>query len=74
MRVAFLGTSDFACPALNALAEEHEVVLVITQPDRRAGRKGDLKPPPVKVLAQRVGIPVAQPPKVNAEREAKPRA
>ena len=67
MRVAFLGTSTFACPALEAVARAHEVALVVTQPDRRAGRQGELKPPPIKALAENLGIPIAQPAKINTE-------
>ncbi len=61
MRVLFAGTPDFAVPPLKALAQEHEIVGVYTQPDRRAGRGKKLTPPPVKVVAQELGINVYQP-------------
>ncbi len=61
MRIVFMGTPDFAIPALEALLSVHEVVLVVTQPDKPAGRKKRLQPPPVKVLAEETGIPVVQP-------------
>jgi len=61
MKVIFMGSPDFAVPALEALLEHHEVALVVTQPDKPAGRGKKLKPPPVKVVAERAGIPVAQP-------------
>ena len=56
-----MGTPDFALPALQALAEHFNVVGAVTQPDRRAGRGKEFRPPPVKVLAQELGIPVYQP-------------
>lgn len=61
MRVAFAGTPAFAVPALEALAARHEVVGVLTQPDRPAGRGRILTPGPVKQLALLRGFPVAQP-------------
>ena len=80
MRLAFLGTSAFACPALEALAEAHDVALVITQPDRPAGRKRELKPPPVKITSLDLGLPIAQPERINSSegiallRDASPEA
>lgn len=65
MRLVFLGTSAFACPALTALAKVHEIALVITQPDRPAGRKRELKSPAVKVEAARLGLSIAQPERIN---------
>ena len=62
MRIVFMGTPDFAVPALEALLHEHEVALVVTQPDRPAGRKKRLLPPPVKVVAEAAGIAVLQSP------------
>jgi len=62
MRVIFMGTPTFALPSLKRLVEGgHEVVLVVTQPDRRAGRGLRLQPPPVKVAAEALGLPVLQP-------------
>lgn len=62
MRVVFWGTPAFAVPALRALAEEgHEIVGVVTQPDRPAGRGRRLQAPPVKAVAQAEGWPVLQP-------------
>ncbi len=66
MKLVFLGTSAFACPALCALAEAHDVALVITQPDRPAGRKRRLCPPAVKVAASELGLKVAQPERINS--------
>jgi methionyl-tRNA formyltransferase len=62
MRVIFAGTPAFAVPALHALvAAGHDVVLVLTQPDRPAGRGLRTLPGPVKAAAQQLGIPVLQP-------------
>lgn len=62
MRVVFLGTPEFAVPTLKALleAEGVEVVGVFTQPDRKSGRGQQLKPPPVKVVAEEQRVPVYQ--------------
>lgn len=70
MKVVFLGTPEFAVPTLHALCATHEVVAVITQPDRPAGRGKKLAPPPVKVAALEYGIPVYQFEKLNCQ-EAK---
>lgn len=64
-RVVFLGTPVFAVPSLAALARAEEVTLVVTNPDRPAGRGRELTPPPVKNEAQRLGIPVVQPEKAK---------
>jgi len=64
-RIVFLGSPEFAVPALQALAERYPVVGIVTQPDRPAGRGGSLKPPAVKVTAQGLGIPVIQPEKLR---------
>ena len=62
MRIAFAGTPEFARQALDALiGAGHEVVCVLTQPDRPSGRGMKLVPGPVKQAAQAAGIPVLQP-------------
>ena len=62
MKIVFMGTPDFAVGALRALVEAgHEVVAVVTQPDKAKGRSKELLPPPVKVCALSYGIPVMQP-------------
>lgn len=61
MKIIFAGTPDFAVTPLNALINEHDVVAVYTQPDRKAGRGKKLTPPPVKLLAEENNIPVFQP-------------
>ena len=56
-----MGSPDFAVPALRALIDHHDVALVVTQPDKRAGRGKRLAAPPVKEVAVAAGIPVLQP-------------
>jgi methionyl-tRNA formyltransferase len=67
MRIAFAGTPAFAVPSLQGLiSSRHEVVCVITQPDRPAGRGLSLRPSPVKALAEKHGLKVYQPLKFNS--------
>lgn len=62
MKIIFAGTPEFAVPALDALIQAgHEIVMVLTQPDRPAGRGMQLKASPVKQLAQQHGLNVFQP-------------
>jgi methionyl-tRNA formyltransferase len=62
MRIIFMGTPDFAVPALRALhAARHEVACVYTQPPRAAGRGKKLTPSPVQVAAEELGLPVRSP-------------
>lgn len=61
-RIAYAGTPEFAVPALRAIAASGaEISIVLTQPDRPAGRGRRLTPSPVKVAAQELGVGVAQP-------------
>ncbi|WP_026570412.1 methionyl-tRNA formyltransferase [Sediminibacillus terrae] len=67
-RIIFMGTPDFAVPVLRQLVEDgYQVVLAVTQPDRPKGRKKVMTPPPVKVEAESLGIPVYQPEKIKNE-------
>lgn len=66
MKVVFMGSPEFAVPALTALLARHQVALVVTQPDKPAGRGGKLAAPPVKVVAERAGVPVYQPTSARA--------
>ncbi len=67
MRILFWGTPDFALPSLAALlGEGHDVVGVVTQPDRPRGRGRSLAPPPVKQFAQNEALPVLQPERARA--------
>jgi len=68
MRVVFMGSPDFALPSLRRLMRgEHEVVAVVTQPDRPAGRGRAVRSPPVKELALEHGLHVLQPTSVNTK-------
>ena len=66
MKLVFMGTPDFAVPALCALHEAgHEIACVVSQPDKPKGRHGQLSAPPVKEKALSLGIPVLQPEKAS---------
>ncbi len=68
MKIAFAGTPEFARAALDALVGAgHEVALVLTQPDRPAGRGMKLQASPVKLAAQRLDLPLAQPRSLRLE-------
>jgi len=65
LKLAFLGTPDFAVPTLEAIAAKHHVAAVFTQPDRPKGRGGQLAAPPVKEAAQRLNLAVHQPNRIR---------
>jgi methionyl-tRNA formyltransferase len=66
MRVVFFGSPEFALPSLQMLVDHgHEVLAVVTQPDKPAGRGQRMTAPPVKGLAEKLGIPVVQPKSVR---------
>lgn len=67
LRVAFAGTPEFALPALEALRAHHEVVGVLTQPDRPSGRGRKLAPSAVKLAALAAQLPLAQPATLRSE-------
>ncbi|MBW2733334.1 MAG: methionyl-tRNA formyltransferase [Deltaproteobacteria bacterium] len=60
-KIVFMGVPEFAVPCLRALHDEHEVLAVVTQPDRLSGRGLRRTKPPVKALAEQLGLPVLQP-------------
>ena len=67
IRIIVLGTGDFALPMFEYLYEAgHEILALITQPDRPQGRKQELIPSPIKKAAQARGVSVLQPENVNA--------
>ncbi len=70
MRVAFLGTPDFAVRALEEVSKHHEVVAVYTQPDRPVGRGLSVTPCPVKKRALELGLSVFSPEKISDPEEA----
>ncbi|HVP46986.1 MAG TPA: methionyl-tRNA formyltransferase [Bryobacteraceae bacterium] len=65
MRLVFLGTPAFAVPTLEAVAKRHDVLSVVTQPDRPKGRGRELSSSPVKQAAMRLGLPVYQPERIR---------
>jgi methionyl-tRNA formyltransferase len=65
LRAVFMGSPEFALPSLLATHARTDVQLVVTQPDRPAGRGRALTPPPVKLEAERLGLPVVQPLKLR---------
>ena len=64
-KIVFMGTPDFAVPSLTRLLESHDVIGVVTQPDRPAGRKRRLRVSPIKSLARAAGIPIMQPSRIR---------
>ncbi|MGI6367160.1 MAG: methionyl-tRNA formyltransferase [Anaerolineae bacterium] len=67
-RLVFLGTPEYAVPSLEACLAEHEVLAVITQPDRLGGRgRRQLMAPPVKAVALEHGVPVLQPQRLGRD-------
>jgi methionyl-tRNA formyltransferase len=71
LRIVFMGTPDFAVPALEALHEiGHDVLAAVTRPDRPKGRGRRLFPPPVKTAAVALGIDVFQPQSMRSEETA----
>ena len=61
MKIVFMGTPDFAVPSMRKLVEEHEVVGVITAPDKPAGRGKKLRESAIKVVATELGLRILQP-------------
>ena len=68
-KIVFMGTPKFAVPVLEMLIEKYGVDLVITQPDKKVGRKKVLTAPPVKILAEEKGIRVLQPEKISGDED-----
>ncbi|NLM69297.1 MAG: methionyl-tRNA formyltransferase, partial [Firmicutes bacterium] len=65
MRVVFMGTPDFAVPSLEITAKEHELLAVVTQPDRKRDRGQNVKFSPIKDRALAYDVPIYQPEKVS---------
>jgi len=60
-RIVFMGSPEFALPVLRKLAAHYPIVGIVTQPDRPAGRGRVLTPPPIKLLANELNLPIIQP-------------
>jgi methionyl-tRNA formyltransferase len=72
-KIIFMGTPDFSVPVLRRiLTDGYEVIAVVTQPDRPVGRKRVMTAPPVKVEAEKHGIPVYQPERIRRQEELEP--
>lgn len=67
MRLGFAGTAPFAADVLTRLADRHDIAFVLTRPDRPRGRGRRVAPPPAKEAAERLGIPVLQPERLDAK-------
>lgn len=67
-----MGTPDFAVPTLQKLIDTQTVVGVVTQPDKPAGRGNQLRPSPIKLVAEAAGIPIYQPKSLKSEEAAAP--
>lgn len=67
MRIAFIGTGDIGLPTLDSLiaSSDHELVAIVTQPDKPVGRDQKLTPPAVKTRAMEAGVPVLQPTRIR---------
>jgi methionyl-tRNA formyltransferase len=69
MRVALFGSPSFAVPTLHALREKRDVVLVVTQPDKPAGRGNKLTSPPLAEEAKKLGLRLEQPTKLKSNKD-----
>jgi len=67
LRIVFFGTPEFAVPTLEALAREHEIALVVAQPDKPSGRGMKMQAPAIAVKAKEMSVPLAQPPRIRNE-------
>jgi methionyl-tRNA formyltransferase len=66
MRIVFIGTGEIGVPTLRALLDSgHEVVAVVTQPDKRVGREQRIEPPPIKKEIAKTRIPILQPARIK---------
>src|SRR6266481_9483230 len=66
MRIVFIGTGEIGVPTLRALLNsEHEVVAVVTKPDKRVGREQRIEPPPIKKAIAKTRIPILQPARIK---------
>jgi methionyl-tRNA formyltransferase len=71
LRIVYMGTPDFAVQPFRAIFESHhEVVGVLTQPDRPRGRGKKITPCPVKIAAEEAGLPVLQPSRIRSDADA----
>ncbi len=67
IKIIFMGTPEFAVPIFKSLAEKYNIVAVVTQPDKKVGRKQILTPSPIKKISAEYNIPILQPVKIKNE-------
>ena len=69
LKIIFMGTAELSCTSLEKLARDpqFQIIAVVTQPDKPSGRELKMQPPPVKMLAQKLNLPVLQPAKARDE-------
>src|SRR3984957_1456557 len=69
LKIIFMGTAELSCTSLEKLAHDSQfqITAVVTQPDKPQGRELKLQPPPVKILAQKLNLPILQPVKARDE-------
>ena len=67
VKVVFMGTPDFSVPVLEGLIENYQVIGIVTQPDRKVGRRQEVVFSPVKEVALKHNIPVFQPEKIRSD-------
>jgi methionyl-tRNA formyltransferase len=68
LKIIFMGTAELSCASLERLAKNFRIIAVVTQPDKPKGREMRLQFSPVKILAQKFGLPILQPTKARDER------
>jgi methionyl-tRNA formyltransferase len=68
LRIIFMGTAELSCASLERLAGKFSVIAVVTQPDKPKGRELKPQPSPVKMLAEKLQLPVLQPAKARDEK------
>jgi methionyl-tRNA formyltransferase len=70
LRIIFMGTAELSCASFSKLAgdEQFEVVAIVTQPDKPKGRELKLQPSPVKILAEKLKLPILQPARARNEK------
>ncbi|GGJ33550.1 methionyl-tRNA formyltransferase [Deinococcus roseus] len=68
-KVAFFGSPAFALPVMEAIRQHHDIVLVVSQPDKPVGRGNKITPPPVAARAKELGLPLSQPVKLRKNQD-----
>lgn len=69
MKIVFMGTPEIAVPAFEALQRQYGVAAAVCQPDKPVGRRQVLTPPPIKLSAEKLGVPVFQPASIRKDNQ-----